>query len=70
MIFKAYMDKEEEFEREFKGKKGDIISNLEYMLAANGMSDHGMVEYLLDLWDQLMISYQNRLSFLELLQSK
>ena len=45
------MDKESLAEQEFKQKKDSIISNLEYVFAANGMSDHGMIEYLIDLWD-------------------
>jgi hypothetical protein len=45
------MDKEDEAEREFNNKKDRIVQNVEYVLAANGMSDHGMIEYLLDLWD-------------------
>ena len=51
LIFKAYMDKEKEAEREYSSQKDSIVQNLEYVLAANGMSDHGMIEYLIDLWD-------------------
>lgn len=51
MVIKAYVEKELTFEKEFHQKKALIVANLEYVLASHGMSDHGMLEYLLDLWD-------------------
>lgn len=34
------------------------------------MSDHGMIQYLIDLWDKLYTSYQARVKFLKSLQGK
>ena len=49
------------YEKEFNLKHKVIVANLEYVLASNGMSDHGMLEYLLDLWDTCFVLYQARL---------
>ena len=68
MVSQAYLDKDQAYEQEFLEKKGLIVVNLEYVFAQHGLSDHGMLEYLVDLWDQLMVSYQARLSYLQSLQ--
>ena len=41
-----------------------MLESLEQSLVAKGMSDHGMLEFLKDLWDELMIAYQTRNTFL------
>eukprot|EP00347_Sterkiella_histriomuscorum_P024318 403331546 len=67
---KSIYEKDLMFEKEFKLKHKVIIANLEYVLAQSGMSDHGMLEYLLDLWGQCVVAYQQRLGFLQSLQLK
>jgi hypothetical protein len=41
-----------------------MMDDLEQKLVSKGMSDHGMLEFLKDLWDELMVSYQARYGFL------
>jgi len=41
-----------------------MLESLEQSLIAKGMSDHGMLEFLKDLWEELMVAYQTRSTFL------
>ena len=51
------MDKELQAEKDFQKRKCNLLQILDKSFAQHGMSDHGMLEYLMDLWEQLGISY-------------
>ena len=63
MLLKEFFDKEFAVERNFNIKKQYLVDMIEKLLLSHCLSDHGMIEYLLDLWEHLGIAYQARMSF-------
>jgi hypothetical protein len=61
---KAWLDKDASAEEDYFANAPQMLESLEQSLIAKGMSDHGMLEFLKDLWDELMIAYQTRNTFL------
>jgi hypothetical protein len=51
------MESERFAEKDYFEIGNSILSTVESEFQEAGMSDHGMIQYLIDLWDQLYISY-------------
>ena len=41
-----------------------MIDQVERVFREEGLSDHGMLDYILDMWQQLNVCYRARLEFL------
>lgn len=53
----AWLDIEDLSLEDYRENHVNIIQNLDQVLSQSGMSDHGMFDFLIDLWDQLYVSF-------------
>ena len=61
---RAILDQNRSVKDVFLVDSGLLISQIDDLFGREGLSDHGILDYVLDLWSQLEVAFPERLQFL------